>query len=307
MNWRTSIEAWVRDACIAEVHAEKPGNVSPSQRFEDINLDAFLRSAHAIAPAIATVASTVDADAESTVGKAVFSAIAATRQVVDSNTNLGIVLLITPLAAVPQNGSLSAGIGSVLDTLTVDDAVHAFEAIRLAAPSGLGEVPAEDIAERPTVTLTECMRLAADRDLIAAQYISGFHDVLNVGTSWLQQTSDWPLEKQQWRLAWVALNLMAKYGDSLVHRKCGEAASAEVSARATAVLDSGWPHSTAAMVTYKEFDTYLRQDGHRRNPGTSADMIAAILFASLREGMIESTDEGRGFCFPNAGTAFNRS
>ena len=35
---------------------------------------------------------------------------------------------------------------------------------------------------------------------------------------------------------------------------------------------------------YAEFDAFLRADGNRRNPGTTADLIAAILFAGLRDG-----------------------
>ena len=32
-----------------------------------------------------------------------------------------------------------------------------------------------------------------------------------------------------------------------------------------------------------DFDFWLRSDGHRLNPGTSADIIAAALFVLLRE------------------------
>ena len=35
-----------------------------------------------------------------------------------------------------------------------------------------------------------------------------------------------------------------------------------------------------------DFDAWLRADGHRRNPGTTADLVTASLFAALRDGMI---------------------
>jgi triphosphoribosyl-dephospho-CoA synthase len=35
-----------------------------------------------------------------------------------------------------------------------------------------------------------------------------------------------------------------------------------------------------------ELDFWLRSDGHRRNPGTTADLIAAGLFVGLREGWL---------------------
>ena len=34
------------------------------------------------------------------------------------------------------------------------------------------------------------------------------------------------------------------------------------------------------------FDAWLRADGHARNPGATADLMAAALFAALREGTI---------------------
>jgi triphosphoribosyl-dephospho-CoA synthetase len=36
----------------------------------------------------------------------------------------------------------------------------------------------------------------------------------------------------------------------------------------------------------EKLDDFLRADGNRRNPGTSADLTAATLFVALREGII---------------------
>src|SRR3954453_17120584 len=78
-------------ACMWEVSARKAGNVHPQRSFSDLRVDDFLQSAQAIAPLFA--------DAErGGVGGLVLSAIQATRRVVHTNTNLGIVLLLAPLA-----------------------------------------------------------------------------------------------------------------------------------------------------------------------------------------------------------------
>ena len=106
------------------------------------------------------------------------AAIEATRRVVSTNTNLGIVLLLAPLAAVPESVDLAEGVEDVLAATTVDDARHVYRAIRLAQPGGLGEVPDQDIAREPTITLRAVMGLAAERDLIARQYANGFREVL---------------------------------------------------------------------------------------------------------------------------------
>ncbi len=108
---------------------------------------------------------------------AVERAIEATRQVVATNTNLGMVLLLAPLAAVPHGTSLESGVEAVLDATTVADARAVYRAIRLAQPGGMGSVPEQDIAEEPTLPLRAVMAMAADRDLVARQYANGFREV----------------------------------------------------------------------------------------------------------------------------------
>ena len=111
-------------------------------------------------------------------GDTILDAIQRTRSTVARNTNLGIVLLVAPLAAVPTGTPLSDGIGPILARLDVRDAEQVYEAIRLANPGGLGQVDSQDVNEPPSVTLLEAMRLAADHDRIAAEYASDFSVVL---------------------------------------------------------------------------------------------------------------------------------
>lgn len=60
----------------------------------------------------------------------------------------------------------------------------------------------------------------------------------------------------------------------------------EASERAAIVLKAGSPGEPVYEQSLAEFDTWLRADGHRRNPGTTADLIAAGLFVLLREGRL---------------------
>jgi triphosphoribosyl-dephospho-CoA synthase len=83
------------------------------------------------------------------------------------------------------------------------------------------------------------------------------------------------------------LDLLAGEPDSLIARKCGLATAAEASQRATQVLDAGWPRTAEGRTALADFDTWLRADGHRRNPGTTADLVTASLFTALRGGSIQ--------------------
>ena len=106
-------------------------------------------------------------------------AVEATRRVVATNSNLGLILLLAPLAAVPAGVPLAPGVASVLEATTHGDARLVYHAIRLARPGGLGSAPEQDVADEPTVTLLDAMRLAAEHDLIARQYANGFAEVFD--------------------------------------------------------------------------------------------------------------------------------
>jgi triphosphoribosyl-dephospho-CoA synthase len=200
--------------------------------------------------------------------------------------NLGIILLLAPLAAVPVDLALDAGIGAVLRNLTRDDADLVYEAIRRAKPGGMGQVASEDLSEPPRVTLLEAMRLAADRDTVAAQYASDFQLVLQTGLPLLVAEHDF---SKNWETAVIRLHLhlLATTPDTLIARKCGRATAESAARQARAVLEAGWPETSAGERLLEEFDAWLRGDGHRRNPGTTADLVAACLFAGFREGRLQ--------------------
>lgn len=264
-------------ACILEVTARKAGNVHRERDFEDTQFVDFLLSAAAIAPVF-------DRAASAPVGQTILDGIWATQRWVKPNTNLGIVLLLAPLAAVPAHEPLASGVRAVLRNLTVEDARLAYRAIRLAQPGGLGQAANQDVATEPTLTLTEAMALAAERDLVALQYASGFEAVLEVGLPTLEAA--WFLNGWEESIQVAHVQLLALFGDSLIARKCGAAESQEAARRASEVLASGFPVTEAGGHAFRELDSWLREKGNRRNPGATADLVTACVFAGLREGRL---------------------
>src|SRR6266436_5371357 len=98
-----SIGLYAQVACIWEASARKPGNVHRFRDFADTTYTDFLLSAAAIGPIL-------DTANQRRVGETVLQCIQATRGVTQANTNLGIVLLLTPLAAVPLEVDLQTGL-----------------------------------------------------------------------------------------------------------------------------------------------------------------------------------------------------
>lgn len=293
MNLAEQIEI----SCLMEATARKPGNVHPGVSFADLEYEDFVCAADSVGRPLAAAQQTG-------LGQSILDAITATQQGVRSNVNLGIALLIAPLAAVPQHEVLQSGIGEILAETTVEDAEAVYAAIRLAVPGGLGKVDSQDVNDRPTITLREAMALAAERDRIAEQYSTDFAYVLGIARPWLVESWRWCHELDNvipqlgrllglpgvtpWETALIRfqLKLLADAPDSLVARKCGLSVAAELQQRAIEVYRLDWPGHKESWPALHRFDHWLRANGHRRNPGTTADLVAATLFAAIRDGII---------------------
>jgi triphosphoribosyl-dephospho-CoA synthase len=273
-----SVGACATLACIWEATAPKPGNVYRGADFEDLTYADFLTSAAVIGPII-------DRVAELGVGASVLAGVEATRAAVATNSNLGMLLLIAPLAAAPPDRPLRDGIASVLDGLTSEDTRQVYAAIKAADPGGLGKVEHADVhAEQPpAMGLKEVMTLAADRDLVARQYVDDFGEVFWTADRIAAAARRKPLGEA---IVDGYIELLAEHPDSLIARKCGLDVATAASARAASVLNARASGEAEYRAALTEFDFWLRADGHRRNPGTSADIVAAALFVLLRKGRI---------------------
>ena len=266
-------------ACIWESTARKPGNVHRFQDFENLSFIDLLLSAAAITPVLEDAR-------QKPVGETVLACIRATRQVVRTNTNLGIVLLLAPLAAVARDERLPAGLKHILTTLTARDSQLVYEAIRLAAPGGLGRVSQQDLNDVPTEPLQAIMAMAADRDVIARQYVNGFQEVLQSGLPALHEGVQ-KTHSLEGAIVYCHLRLLSSFPDTLIVRKRGQPEADEAARRAQKTLDSNWPMHPAGRCALAELNDWLRADGQGRNPGATADLVTASLFVALRDGTIE--------------------
>jgi triphosphoribosyl-dephospho-CoA synthase len=271
--------AWAAQlACLYEVGAPKPGNVSPGKAFADATYEDFVASALAIGPSFA-------AAGVAGVGETIRAAIADTRRLAGTNTNLGIVLLLAPLAraaaTVGDGEDLRTAAARVLDGLTVDDARHAYAAIRMAGPAGLGAVDAHGVHEpRPVVTLREAMELARHRDAVAHEYCSAYSATFEIGYEALR--AGWAAGgRLSDAIVMTFLRVLAEVPDTLISRKHGATEAEGVSRRAAQVLAAGGCETTAGRREVARLDAELRGSAHGLNPGATADLVCATLFVFL--------------------------
>ena len=275
-----NIGAAAQLACLLEAGAPKPGNVSPGRHFADARYEDFLASAVAIGVPLSGAGTRG-------LGETIRLAIDATAEWTRSNTNLGIVLLLAPLARAASRQSptetLRESLRLVLADTTTDDARDVYAAIRRASPGGLGRTDSQDVANEPTVTLTETMRLAANRDTIAREYVTAFETTFDTGVPALTRAR---CDGLSWDDAVVEtfLTLLTAAPDTHIARRGGAAVAADVSRRAADVIAMGGVRSVPGRQAIDAFDAVLRQDRNIRNPGTTADVTAAAIFVVLLNG-----------------------
>lgn len=273
----------VQLACILEAAAPKLGNVHPTAHFADMHFGHFAASAVAIRRAF-------EAPIES-VGQVIYAATAATAQHVDRNTNLGSLLLFGPLATAHHSCSQGdfksaaewqAAVAQSLASLTPRDSELVYQAIRLARPGGLGRRPQADIAAPAPNNLVDAMRQVADIDAVARQYTNAFADIFERLLPWLNAELEHhpdPLEA----LSRLQVRWLAHEPDGLIVRKLGMAIAQEVQAQAQVLAAQLRNHRgpVLALTAASQLDQFLRGDGHRRNPGTTADLLAATALVRL--------------------------
>ncbi|MEM9384704.1 MAG: triphosphoribosyl-dephospho-CoA synthase [Pseudomonadota bacterium] len=270
-------------ACLDELRAPKPGNVSIYSPGHGMTALDFARSAEASAPALC--------DPTRRLGARVLGAIQGSWAVAGCNTNLGIVLLAAPLLMAAQHsggGALRDGAKAVLRGLDVDDTQGVFEAIRTAAPAGLGEARQHDVRGKATGPLRDVMASAAGEDRIARQYSHDYVDVFELGVPALQASTE-QYTSRKWQVVALYLGLLAWVPDTHIRRKFGADEAASVQKEARSVRDSlrRQGEGPAALAMLREFDARLKARGV--NPGTTADLTVATLLVSRLAGVVPSS------------------
>ncbi len=275
--WHSSVSGsevgrWVELACLLDVLAPKPGNVHRQRDFDDSTFEEFVLSAWSLGGVFAQAPGM-------SLGELVLEGVRATRRVASGNPNLGMVLLLSPLARAmvqPEGIPLEVRVARVLDASTREDARAVYEAIRLAGAGGMGRQAQQDVQDQPTVTLVEAMHQARSRDSVAAEYAHGYYRTFHQVYPALCRAR---LRCQHWSEAMVEafLEVLAAVPDTLIARKEGWDSALRVTRQASTVLFWGATGHHQGQRRLEVLERNLRSHGNRLNPGTTADLLAAGL------------------------------
>jgi triphosphoribosyl-dephospho-CoA synthase len=289
-------------AILLEVSANKPGNVNFSVGFHGTRIEHFLASAVAARSSFEKAAERGVAVSEGRLGvgkvgmgkiiKECAGDISVWQK--GGNTLLGTVMLFVPLAVaagmtrternfVFDFGVLRENLRLAVESTTPKDAVHLYEAIDIAKPSGLGEAPDLDVSNpasksrilQDKVSLYEVFKLAAGYDDICSEWVNNYPITFNLAYPYImEQLKSRDLNTS---IIHTFLNILSKHPDTFIARKAGVEKAREISFDAFKMLEKGGLETPEGKIAILEFDKRLRESGSRHNPGTTADITAATL------------------------------
>ena len=272
----STLQEIVRDSFITEINALKPGNVSRYADGHRMTSNDFLLSADLVTPILC--------DTQLSMGQRILECVKITRTQVGTNTNLGMILLFTPLIIAAENitdrsiAAMQYKLRNILSAVDKSDSSLIFQAIRDVNPGGLGQSDKFDVHTNPDCTLLEAMAVASERDTIARQFTSGFHDIFSTGLTVIKDyTGRW--NSVEWATVACYLTFLSVMPDAHIVRKYGTGTAEQVIKKATAITERFKKNDNPenAVEALLEFDRDLKE--RNINPGTTADITAASVLA----------------------------
>jgi len=309
VNLAQQVSECLQLAVLLEVSSyPKPGNVHRTADFQETRYEHFLASAVAVAPhfklaaergmMISTGKISLD---QINIGEIIKNAI----ENVDAwqhgkNTLLGTVILLSPIAVAAgmtfaedsfSIAKLREKMRVVVESTTPADAVAVYDAIEVAKPGGLGKAPKLDVTDsasrqkilKDQVTLFDVFKIASEYDSITYEWVNNYPITFDLGhpyfTQQLEKTKD-----VNTATVHTFLKILAEIPDTLIARKAGLAKAKDISAQAKQVLEMGGLTTQSGKDRLWKLDEKLRDPTHQLNPGTTADIIAAVLAVNILSG-----------------------
>ncbi|MFQ5758308.1 MAG: triphosphoribosyl-dephospho-CoA synthase [Candidatus Bathyarchaeia archaeon] len=303
------VAACLQLATLLEVSAyPKPGNVHRTADFPETRYEHFLASAVALASpfkcgaeqGISVSTGRIQPN-DIGVGKVIKDAVVNVSEWQHGgNTLLGAIILLSPISVAAGmtlvEGSFSVvrlreNLRVVVESSTPKDAVDVYDAILVAKPEGLGKVPRLDVTD-PTsrqhildekVTLLDVFEMSSGYDSVASEWVNNYAVTFDLGYPYFVKQLE---DGRDINTATVQtfLKILSEVPDTFITRKVGLSKAEEVSAKAGNVLEKGGLLTPKGRNCIQKFDKEIRDPAHKLSPGTTADIVTAVLAVSILNG-----------------------
>ena len=271
----------------------KPGNVHRTRSYDDMVIQDFAISAVVIGDTmeeVATQAKEIDDLKNAELGKFILQAVNETNRWIETNTNLGIMMMCIPIAASAAISNsfdeIQENVGRLMDATTVEDAVNLYDAINVADAGGMGDQEefdvmsekAKDELRANNQTMFDVLAISAPWDRLASELTTKMPVCFEIGfptfTDFWNTCDDVDVINKATVLTFITI--LSQIPDTLISRKYGDEIAESVSLKAKEILK--FKDDDSFVEKLLEFDDYLYEKGY--NPGTTADLTAASIFLS---------------------------
>ena len=263
----------------------KPGNVHRTRDYDDMEFEDFIISGIVIGDTIRKATTDVDVN-NPQLGKYILEAVSETDRWIKNNTNLGIVMMITPIAVAAAISDrfedIRENIKLVMANTSVDDACDLYDAINIADAGGMGDQDEYDVASdnakkelrENNQTMYDVLKISAPWDMLAREMTSDMPAVFEIGYPAYHELKEEKIKNEACVLTF--LRILSQVPDTLISRKYGDDEALKISMMTRDLLKM--KDSPDFSVRLQEFDDYLFKNKY--NPGTTADLTAASIFVS---------------------------
>ena len=274
----------------------KPGNVHRTHDFEDMVFEDFLISGIVIGEEIKKAAQQgskfkgkIDKFHKIQLGKLIKNAVLETDKWIANNTNLGIVMLLTPISAAAGMSSnldeLRYNVGTIIKKTTPQDAVELYDAINIADAGGMGKQKNFDVTKleaknsllEENVSMYDVLKISSKWDLLAFELTHKMPVTFELGfPTFLDVKAKHGINRATVQ---TFLTILSKYPDTLISRKYDDHVAVKVSQDANNILKKGGILTETGLKMLESFDQKLIKK--KLNPGTTADLTASSIMIGL--------------------------
>ena len=263
----------------------KPGNVHRTRDYDDMEFEDFVISGIVIGDTIREACTDVDIE-NPKLGKYILQAVAETDRWIKNNTNLGIVMMTTPIAVAAAISDsfddVRENVKVLMSNTSVDDACDLYDAINIADAGGMGDQDEYDVASdnaknelrQNGQTMYDVLKISAPWDMLAREMTSDMPAVFEIGYPTYHKLKEEKSQNDACVLTF--LTILSQVPDTLISRKYGSDESMKISMMTRDLLNLKDADDFGERL--KEFDDYLFNNKY--NPGTTADLTAASIFVS---------------------------
>lgn len=276
----------------------KPGNVHRTRDFEDMSFEDFLISGIVIGDLMREAAERgleckdqPDLCDEIGLGGLIKAAVLETNNWIENNTNLGIIMLLTPLSAAAGMSDnfrqLQDNLDKIMRSTTPMDAYNLYDAINIAEAGGMGEVDELDVTSEKTkmelidqeINMFQVLDLSSEWDMLAFELTHHMPVTFEVGYPLFREIKNsYGINKATIQ---TFLTILSEFPDTLISRKYGDDVATSVSSHARNILIDDKILNDDNYSLLMDFDEKLVLDG--LNPGTTADLTASSIMAAFLE------------------------